>query len=302
MSRTGQLKGYGLVLAGALCCGTIGVFGKKVMVLGADPLEMVAWRALLSFAMLALGAMIVKRSLFRIRLADVPFFVLFGVVGIAVNFACFFYAVKYVPIAVATVLLYTYPFMIAVLAAFFLSERFTGVKAAALVLSFVGCLFVVDVFSIGEASVGWQGVVFGLANAVGVAVFTLLSKKAEKRYGPWTVLMYSLGFGSVALFVALRPEQVMMMRLPFEATLWLLALAALSTVAGYSLFLFGLRYLQASKASIIATIEVLAAAVLAYYMFAEELDRLQVFGAALVIMAVIIIQKREREHTDVVEH
>jgi drug/metabolite transporter (DMT)-like permease len=302
MNRAGQLKGYGLVLAGALCCGTIGVFGKKVMELGADPLEMVAWRALFSFAMLALGAIVVKRSLFRIRLVDVPFFILFGIVGIAVNFACFFYAVKYVPIAVATVLLYTYPFMIAVLAAFFLGEKFTGIKATALVLTFVGCLFVVDVFKVGGEEVRWQGILFGLANAVGVAVFTLLSKKAEKRYGPWTVLIFSLGFGSIALFVVLRPAQVMMLRLPFEATLWLLALAALSTVAGYSLFLFGLRYLQASKASIVATIEVLAAALLAYYMFAEELYPLQIFGAALVILAVVIIQKREREHTDVVEH
>jgi drug/metabolite transporter (DMT)-like permease len=302
LNLSGEFKGYAFVTAGALFCGTIGVFGKKVMNLGADPLEMVAWRALFSFAMLAVAAIIVKRSLFRIRLADVPFFMLFGVVGIAVNFACFFYAVKYVHIAVATVLLYTYPFMIAVLAAFFLGERFTGLKAAALAITFVGCLFVVDIFNVDDVKVGWQGIFFGLANAVGVAVFTLLSKKAEKRYGPWTVLIYSLGFGSAALFLVLRPAQVMMFRLPFEATLWLLALAGLSTVAGYSLFLFGLRYLQASKASIVATIEVIAAAVLAYYMFGEELYPLQILGAALVILAVIIIQKREREHTDVVEH
>jgi drug/metabolite transporter (DMT)-like permease len=302
VSYSQQFKGYVLVLAGAILCGTIGIFGKKVMELGADPLEMVAWRALLSFAMLAIFALFLKRSLFRIRLVDIPFFIMFGIVGIAVNFACFFYAVKYVPIAVATVLLYTYPFMIAVLAAFFLGERFSRLKAAALVLSFIGCLFVVDAFNIGGEEVGWQGILFGLANAVGVAVFTLLSKKAEKRYGPWTVLIYSLGFGTVALFIALRPSDVMLLRLPVEAALWLLALAAISTVAGYSLFLFGLRYLQASKASIVATFEVLVAAVLAYFMFEEKLHPLQILGAALVILACIVVQKREQEYTDIVEH
>jgi len=302
VSYSQTFKGYSLVIAGAVLCGTIGIFGKKVMELGADPLEMVAWRALLSFGMLALFALFLKRSLFRIRLADIPFFVMFGIVGIAVNFACFFYAVKYVPIAVATVLLYTYPFMIAVLAAFFLGEKFTRLKAEALMLSFIGCLFVVDVLNIGGEYIGWQGILFGLANAVGVAVFTLLSKKAEKRYGPWTVLIYSLGFGSVSLFLVLMPDDVMILRLPFEAVLWLVALAVVSTVAGYSLFLFGLRYLQASKASIVATFEVIVAAVMAYFLFGEELHPLQIAGAALVILACIKIQKREYEYTDVVEH
>ena len=300
-SRT-ELRGYVLVLASTTLCGTIGVFGKKVMDLGAGALEMVAWRALLSFVFLAVAVLVLKRSLFRVRLKDLPFFALFGAVGIGVNFACFFYAIEYVPVAIATVLLYTYPFMVAVIAAVFLGERFSAVKAGALALSFCGCLLVVNVFQTGGGAVDWRGVLFGLANAVGVAVFTLMSKKAEKRYGPWTVLTYSLGFGAAGLLVVLRPADLLVLRLPFEAVLWLAALAAFSTVAGYSLYLFGLRYLQVSKASVVATFEVVVAAALAYLMFAEKLHPLQVLGAALVILAVIVIQKREREHADIAEH
>lgn len=302
MNRSGELKGYGLVLTGAFLCGTIGVFGKKVMDLGAEPLEMVAWRALFAFAFIAAIAALVKRSVFRIRPADLPFFVLFGIVGIGLNFLCFFCAIEYVTVAVATVLLYTYPFMVTVLAAVFLKERFSALKAAALALSFLGCLFVINIFQISAVRVDWRGVLFGLANAAGVAVFTLMSKKAEKRYGPWTVLVYSLGFGTAALFIVLRPTGIMLLRLPLEATLWLTALAIFSTVTGYSLYLFGLRYLQASKASVVATVEIIIAAVLAYLMFAEKLYPVQALGAALVILSVIIIQKRERHHADVPEH
>jgi drug/metabolite transporter (DMT)-like permease len=303
VNRSEQLKGYVLVLMSAILCGTIGIFGKKVMDLGAKPLEMVAWRALFSFALISGIALFVKRSLFRIRLRDLPFFILFGAVGIGANFFCYFYAIELkVPVAVVSVLLYTYPFMIAALAAVLLGERFTAVKAAALVLSFVGCLLVVNIFNTGGVEVDWRGILFGLGNAAGVAVFTLMSKKAEKRYGPWTVLIYSLGFGAATLFLVLRPNEVMLLRLPFEATLWLVALAAVSTIAGYSLFLFGLRYLQASKASIVATVEVVVAAILAYRIFHEKLHWLQILGAALVILAVIVIQKRERVHADVAEH
>jgi len=302
MSSRAQTKGYLLVIAGAFLCGTIGIFGKKVMDLGASPSEMVAWRALFSFAFLSLAVLIIKRSLFKIRTIDLPFFILFGIVGIGINFLCYFYAIEYVSVAVATVLLYTYPFMVAALAAVFLGEKFTRVKATALALSFIGCLMVVNVFSIGGKAVDWRGVLLGLGNAAGVAVFALMSKKAEKRYGPWTVLIYSLGFGTVALFLFLRPRDVMLLRLPFEATLWLAALAAFSTVAGYSLFLFGLRYLQASKAAVVGTMEVVVAAVLAYLVFGEKLHFLQIAGGCLVIASVIVVQKREREQVEVVEH
>ncbi len=295
-------KGYGLVLAGAVLCGTIGVFGKKVMDLEVDPLEMVAWRALFSFVLLAVAVLLFKRSLLRIRLADLPFFALFGLVGIGVNFVCFFYAIEFVPVAVATVLLYTYPFMVVLLASALLGERFTLLKGAALALSFAGCILVVNVFRAGGEPVDWRGILFGLANAAGVAVFTLMSKKAEKRYGPWTVMTYSLGFGTAALFIVLRPTDILVLRLPISGVLWLVALSAFSTVAGYVLFLFGLRYLQASKASVVATFEVVVAAVLAYFMFEQKMHPLQILGAALVVLAVIVIQKRERQHADIAEH
>ncbi len=295
-------KGYGLVLSGAVLCGTIGVFGKKVMDLEVDPLEMVAWRALFSFVLLAVAVLLFKRSLLRVRLADLPFFALFGLVGIGVNFVCFFYAVEFVPVAVATVLLYTYPFMVVLLASALLGERFTLLKGAALALSFAGCILVVNVFRAGGEPVDWRGILFGLANAAGVAVFTLMSKKAEKRYGPWTVMTYSLGFGTAALFIILRPTDILVLRLPISGVLWLVALAAFSTVAGYVLFLFGLRYLQASKASVVATFEVVVAAVLAYFMFEQKMHPLQILGAALVVLAVIVIQKRERQHADIAEH
>ncbi|MDQ7862090.1 DMT family transporter [Peribacillus frigoritolerans] len=75
------------------------------------------------------------------------------------------------------------------------------------------------------------------------------------------------------------------------ADVWIsaLLLALVSTVAAFVLYTSGLKYLEASKASILATIEPIVAVVTGVLFLGEHLRGWQVVGIALVLYSAILV-------------
>ncbi|WP_331490940.1 DMT family transporter [Aquibacillus rhizosphaerae] len=65
----------------------------------------------------------------------------------------------------------------------------------------------------------------------------------------------------------------------------------------FLLYTKGLSVIESSKASIIATIEPVVASVFAFIIFNEYLNVWQYFGIILVILAIIIVQKKSNKCT-----
>lgn len=102
------MSGVAAVLAAAFLWATLGIGGKGLYAAGAAPMLVVAWRALL--AALVLGGVLAVRAprLLGLPARAVPFFAAYGLV-VAANYACYFLALRHTTVAVAIVLLYTYP-------------------------------------------------------------------------------------------------------------------------------------------------------------------------------------------------
>src|SRR5436305_3050499 len=116
--RTGLI----LVLTAAALWGTLGT----VYTLGTDrfgltPLTVVFWRAALAGLILALVLAVLYPlmgrgwSALRVRRADLPVFIAFGLLGVTAFYLLYIYAVVLVGVAVAVVLPYTAPAFLAVL-------------------------------------------------------------------------------------------------------------------------------------------------------------------------------------------
>lgn len=71
------------------------------------------------------------------------------------------------------------------------------------------------------------------------------------------------------------------------AVAWLTALALEPTLGSGLAFNAGLRYVPVSSTSAVATLEPVMAALLAFAVFGERLDPGQLFGGALILVAVI---------------
>ncbi len=288
MNRTSL--GYCLVLAGATLTGTIGVTGKLIYVYEPSPLTVVTFRAAFAFLFLTLLLVLFKPKLLRIDIGDLPYFAFYGFLSIALSFVFFFSAIKCTSVATATVLLYTFPAMVVLLSALILSEKITRHKMLAIALTFLGTLLVMQIYNPTLFKLNLKGTLFGLGTALGAASYTILGKKATKKYKPSTIVFYSFGFGFLFLLSVRGPQTILRADYPTIAWIWILVLSLVSTLLGYFVYTKGLQYIEAGKASITAVWEVVVASVLAFIVLGETLTPPQIAGGLLIVLGIFVIR------------
>jgi drug/metabolite transporter (DMT)-like permease len=73
-------------------------------------------------------------------------------------------------------------------------------------------------------------------------------------------------------------------------------LAIFSLLIPHSLFFAGLRWVSPSRAIITSTLEPVVAITSAAYFLGEYLQPLQVFGAGIVLVGIVVLQFHPEEH------
>ncbi len=258
---------------------------------GLPPLTVVAARTTLT-ALTLFGLLGVRdRQLLRIRARDIPFFLLFGLICIALCQASWAYAVSLIDVGVAVVLNYTAPAWAALFAWPLLGERINRQKGIALLLTTAGVALIVRIFDAQFLSLNVEGLLWGLGSGVFYGLYGVFVRWALKRYSFWTTLTYAFAVGALFLLASQSPSRLVSAFAQPGAALWLVILALVPTLAGYSLFTFGLRFLEAAVATILATIEPVMATLWAVLFLGEWLTWPQIIGGGLVIAGVIALQR-----------
>jgi drug/metabolite transporter (DMT)-like permease len=294
-----EAKGYLFVILGASFLGTIGIVARFIYLQEPDPLTVVTFRALIAFLLLLVTAIFVNPNWLKIRKKDFLFFAVYGLLSVSLCFLLFFYAIKFTTVATATILLYTYPAFVVVLSRLFLGEEFTKAKILALLVTFLGCILVIQVYDPAAFKPNLKGILYGLGAGVGAALYTVFGKKGVSRYSSFTVVTYALGFGSFFLMLIRGTRNLLSVSYPALTWGWVFALAFFSTLVGYSLYTKGLRYLEAGRAGIAATWEVVVASVLAFVIFSETLALLQILGAIFIFAGIVIVSIRPPQRVQV---
>ena len=170
-------------------------------------------------------------------------------------------------------------------------------------LSLLGCIFVAGAYDLSTWRLNPVGIVTGLASGLCFAFYTLCGRSASKRsIDPWTGLLYSFAIASAFLFLL----NLVSAWLPTGAVaadffwlgdalagwLVLFILAVLPTLGGYGLYMVSLTYLPASIANILATLEPVLTAILAYLLLAERFTSPQVIGSLLIISGIVVLALR----------
>ncbi|MBI5166797.1 MAG: EamA family transporter [candidate division NC10 bacterium] len=288
-------KGYLLAMGAALLWGTLGILGKWLYGYNLDPLTVVFFRASLAFLALLLGLLLFRPHLLQVAKRDIAFFALYGLISIALFYVLYFYTLFLTSVAIAVVLLYTAPIFVTLIARLTFQEPLTPLKSAALIVTFLGCILVVRAYNPSELRLAWPSLLTGLGSGLTYGLFSIFGKKALDRYKPLTVLTYALGFGTLFLALLQRPRQLLQIELPPQAWLLLIVLALGPTLLAFAFYTSSLRYLQASVASIVCTIEPVTAASLAALVLGERLLPGQLLGMVLVILGVAGLQLRSNQ-------
>ena len=291
MSRSGREtpgdhRGPALVAAAAVLWGSLGVAGRAAFAAGVQPLEAAFYRAAIAFAVLLALTVRTDPGGWRVRVADVPLFAVYGVVSFAAFFFVYLYAIRETSVATAAILLYTAPAFVVLLSAVVFRERLTARKGLAVVTAFAGCALVVSGGDLTALRVPLPGALAGLAAGLTYALYSIFGKIALSRYPPLPALICALGFGTLTLGAAALVTGQVTVGHPPQAWAALAYLAVAATAAPQWLYLSGLRRLEAGRASLIATIEPVVAAALGVLVLREPLQAAQLAGGLLVLSAV----------------
>ncbi len=222
--------------------------------------------------------------------------ILLGCFGYAVFSTLYFFSIKNLSVALAALILFSFPIFVNMGSVFYLKEKFSVQQGLALALSIFG----LTVLLWGDFKVhSWLGIVCGFAAAVTYSAYVLVSARTQQGADPLEATQYVLLGAAVSLFVihglfikdSLHMDQ--WLRFPIEHYLILFAMSVFSTILPIVFFLMALHRLPSSVASVVVTIEPLVATLSAWLLLNEALDTKTFVGGTLIVSSVMISAVRK---------
>lgn len=280
---------YLYILLGGTLWGLIGLFNRNLTAGGFSSFSIVLVRNLGSLVVLGIVFLIFDRSIFRIKLKHLPYFLGTGIVSILLFTLCYFTCQQVCSLATAAILLYTAPTFVVILSAILWKDKITKRKIFALVITFLGCTFVTGVWS-GNLTVTLTGFLLGLGSGFFYGLYSIFARYALEHYKPLTVTFYTFVFAGLSSLFVMRPDELALGLSSPTMLLLILGLIIVSTVLPYILYTKGLATVDSGKASILASIEPVIAAVVGIAAFGEPMSIMILLGLVCILVSVYILR------------
>ena len=144
-----------------------------------------------------------------------------------------------------------------------------------------------------------KGDLLGIVTAFFYAIYILSISQLRKQHSAMKIMFRStLVSALIVLPVALMSENQLWFT-SLQGFFILLTLALLSHATGQGMITWALAHLSAAFSSLALLIQPVVAAILAWLLFAETLNEVQLAGAALVLVAIVLAgNSRKREDTN----
>jgi drug/metabolite transporter (DMT)-like permease len=289
MKSPAQLQGAMLVATSAAAFGALPIFARLAYAQGVDLLGILVPRFAIGAALLALLAIVRGRRWPRGRTLVAT--LAMGGLGYTGQSFLYFSALRHADASLVALLLYSFPFIVAVLAVVFLKEQLDAGRIVALAAAAVGL-----VLTIGGGQGSPAGIALGLGAAALYAVYIVVGSQVLRDVDPITSSCVicagaALSYGAFALGYGFTgvPTQW-----PGNMQAWLpvAALAVVSTVLAIAAFFAGLQRLGPTPTSVLSTLEPVVSVALAALVLGERIGALQLLGGAVIVGTAIWLALR----------
>ncbi|QDY10890.1 EamA/RhaT family transporter [Micromonospora sp. HM134] len=292
--------GLALALLSAVTFATSGTFARSLIEAGWSAEAVVVARVGLAALVLAVPAVLALRGRAGVLRRNLGPVTVFGLLGVATAQACFFNAVRYLPVGVA--LLLEYLGIILVVGWLWLvhGQRPRRLTVVGSLAALVGLVLVLDLTGTGRLDP--VGVLWGLGAAVGLAGYFVLAARVDADLPSVTMASGGMAVGA-AVLALLGLVGVLPLRATFGAvdfagqrTSWLVPIVGLSLVAAVVAYLTGIaatRILGARLSSFVGLTEVMFAVLIAWLVLGELPVPVQLAGGALIVAGVALVRLDE---------
>jgi len=272
-------------MGAAALWGVSGVVAKSLFNRQVEPLTLLEIRLTGSFLTLLVVLTLRKQ---RVR---VPRELLGRLValGLAMTSAQFTYylTISLTNVSTALFLQYTAPVFVALYAWATTREPMTPARGGAILLAVIGSYFLVT----GGAGIRIHplGMISGFLSAVAFGLYAILGRGRIQQVGSWTMLLYALGSGAVVWSLIVPPwEAYLAGHQPVEWALFGF-IVIFATILPFGLFLYGLRHITSSMASLTASLEPVVGSAAAFLILGEAMTPVQAAGGLAIVAAVVLI-------------
>lgn len=250
-----------------------------------DPIEVVFYRNIL-------GVMIILYSLKKIPVSinrsKLHLLLLRGVFG-ALAMILFFYTIATIPLGEAVILNKTSPFFVTILAYYFMKETISTYTFFALIIGFIGLVFIIKPFGIEFSFEHILGVLGGFFAAAAYATI----KKIKDIYDARVIMLSFMGIGVIFPLLLVLFTSLVEFQIHTDPFVWMLIvfMAITSTASQWLLT----RAYSLSNASIIGVIgySSIPFAVGFGVMLGDSFPDMYTFiGIALIILGGILVSKK----------
>ena len=286
MRNISNIKGVLYAVVSSATFGLIPLFSIPLLHAGMVSPTILFYRMLLSAAIMAAVALLLKRN-FRISRRD------FGVLaGLSLMYAAtslgLLRSYDYIPSGVATTVNFLYPLVVTIVMTLFFRERSSVWIVIAVFISLVG----VALLAWGDAGNNdpGRGLIYAGTTVFTYAVYIIgVMKSRAGRLDPLIVAFYVLTFSAAVFLVyALSTSGIAVVH---TWHIWrnLLLLALLPTVLSNLTLVLAIKHIGSTMTSILGSMEPLTAVLVGVVHFGEGFDLDSAAGLILVVTAVIIV-------------
>ncbi|MDQ6687481.1 MAG: DMT family transporter [Actinomycetota bacterium] len=274
---------------------------------GVDPATLTTVRVTFTFLALLVVALLFRRTALRPpRGRTLLLVVLLGLIGVAALQWAYFVAIDRLPVAMALLLEYQAPVIVALWARLVQGKQVRPRLWLGLALAVTGLAMATQVWR--GARLDTIGLAAGLLAAVCFACYFLIGEAGVTAIDPLRVIVWSFGTAAVALNVVqpivtfdarLGVSVNMLGRLDgFSMPLWLVLAwsVVLGTVMPFFAELFALSFVRATTVTTIAMLEPIGVAALGWWWFGESLGPVAVVGCFAVVAGILIAESAREPH------
>ena len=290
-----------MVLVAAALFGINGTVSKVALSSGLSSLRLTEARSAGACLGLTLIALLRSSSSLRVARREVPRLAIFGCIGVAFVQLTYFLAIHRLAIAIALLIQYLGPLLVAIYARAFGHDHVRRRVWAALGLSLAGLTLMVQLWN--GVTLDGLGVFYAFLGALAYATYLLLAEREVASRDTMSLMAWGFAFSTLFWSIVQPwwsfPARAVARTVTLQGSLstihvpvWALILwvVVLGTIAPFSLIVGALRHVTATRAGVTAMLEPVVATVVAWAWLQESLAPAQLLGAAVVLAAIGLAQ------------
>ncbi len=221
---------------------------------------------------------------------------IFSVFGAGLMSASYSIAIAASNAATATFLQYTCPAMIVLAELVIEKKRPEEQDIICVVLAITGVFLIATHGHPGELTLSGNAFLWGMIAAASMAFYSMYPQRLMRKYPRGIILGWSFLISGILLVIAEQPWKELSAVTPYIGLL-ILYVSFFGTLIAFNLYTAGIAAIGAARASILATLEPLVSALLAFFAAGVSFQTMDYVGAVciLAITFVLAIPKPEKQ-------